>query len=151
MAAAVPLRALVRCVPIDGTLTISFLLKGSTHKLRREQNEKLEKTLTRISLTVVKFQKRERKKTEKKLKSSSEIRPAEVKLLDEEGKEEVPLDTPNSAAWREGVWLHIDGLRYLVSTNPPLVQHLEVSSCVMVGSPVIPQVRSLGIAWMVVY
>ncbi len=136
------LRAIVRCIPGDNSLTVALLLKGNAHTLQRKADETLDKSLMRISLTLLKFQKKEMKKASNGMKKGSETVPAPVvKLFDGDEREEIPLDTPNMVAWREGAWLHVEGARYEVSVNPPSVRNLEVMSCIMVGSPIVPQVR----------
>ena len=137
-----PLRAIVRCVSSQDSnnLTISLLMKGHPHTLQRLTDERLEKTLTRMSLTLVKFQKKEMRKVNKKFKGASDITAPVVKLFDGEEKEEVPLDTPNMLAWQEGAWLHVDGVRYRVCVNPPTIRSLEVTSPTRAGLPVVPQV-----------
>ena len=137
------LRAIVRCIPGDNSLTVALLLKGNPHTLQRKADETLEKSLMRISLTLLKFQKKEMRKASNKgtKKGSETVVPAPVvKLYDKDEREEIPLDTPNMVAWREGAWLHVEGTRYEVSVNPPSVRNMEVMSCIMVGSPIVPQV-----------
>lgn len=139
-------RALVRCVPEEEDLTISLLLRGSTHSLKRNKQEKVEKTLTRISLSDVKARKKDLSKARKskKVDTPIDLAPPTVKLFDSDEKEEVPLDTSNVTAWREGTWLHVNDQRYQVLFNPPLIKSLHVATCpAMVGSPIVPQVSKL--------
>ena len=137
------MRVIVRCVPEENSLTINLLLKGSIHKLQRLKEEQLEKTLTRISLTIVKIQKKESKKIHKNHKSPADAPPTApaVQLFDEEEKDQITMGTPNVIAWKEGAWLHLDNIRCKVLVNPPSVRNLEImSSYLVVGSPIIPQV-----------
>ena len=134
------MRVLVRCVPDDNNLTITLLLNRTIHKLQRLKEEQLAKTLTRISLTIVKIQKKESRKNHKNHSNPLEAPPTTL-LFDNEDRDPISLDTPNMIAWKEGAWLHVNEVRYKVVVNPPSVRTLEmISSYLIVGSPIIPQV-----------
>ena len=131
------LHAALRSVPAESYITLSLTLTGKLHRLQRPKDENLEKTLKRISLTVVKAEKKERKKRGEK--ETQTCPPPVVTLFDKEGKEEVAVDTPNVSAWIEGAWLTVDHSRYLVTVNAPVVRKLEVPTCIMAGCPIVPQ------------
>ena len=134
-------QVLVRNVEEDSHLTISFFLRGHCHHLHRPKDEFLEKTLKRLTLSVVKADKKKHNRHEQLVTSLPP--PPSVSLLEKNGKDLVSLDTVNILAWQEGVWLVVDKTRYQVEVNYPVVKKFEVPTCIMVECPIVPQVIML--------
>ena len=112
-------------------MTVSLLLGGRVHRLRRSKDELVEKTLHRMALTTVKIAKKRDRKVD--------VAPPPVRLLDEDTKEVVE-GLANLAAWRDGLTLYVGNENYCVKVNPPTVIKLEVPSCIMEGYPIVPRV-----------
>ncbi|KAL0180653.1 hypothetical protein M9458_023059, partial [Cirrhinus mrigala] len=106
-------RCVVRCVPCESKLTISFSLDGSNKQMLREQTEPLGKVLTRIANSIIKTQSKGKKC--KPNKENSE--PPEISLCVNEQR--VPEETVNADAWLDGAVLHVGDLKYKVELNPP--------------------------------
>uniref|UniRef100_A0A3Q3NL36 Phosphodiesterase 12 n=1 Tax=Labrus bergylta TaxID=56723 RepID=A0A3Q3NL36_9LABR len=98
--------AVVRCLPGEPKLTISFRLDGSNKHMLRDQDEALGKVLSRISNNIAKGQGKAKKKT-KRIKgqqpSCEAPEPTVVKLYCGGGGGGEVADTVlNSEAWQDG-------------------------------------------------
>ena len=129
--------ALVRCIEGDTHLTISFVFRNKLHKLYRPKDELVNKTITRLTLTLAKKTKRTKRKETTDLEGPSS--PPTV-TLQRSNLESVPTDTPNILAWQPGSLLIIDEFQFQVFLNHPQVKKLEIPDIVMVGCPIVPQV-----------
>ena len=135
-------QVLVRNVEEESHLTISFFFRGHCHNLHRPKDEFLERTLKRLTLSVVKADKKKHNRHEK---LATSLPPPSVSLLERSGKDVVSLDTVNILAWQEGTWLVVDETRYQVEVNYPVVKKFEVSTCIMVECPIVPQVITISL------
>nr|XP_020466788.1 2',5'-phosphodiesterase 12 [Monopterus albus] len=133
-------RAVVRCLPGDPKLTISFTLDGSYKQMLRDRDEPLGKVLTRISNSMVK-----RKGKAKKLKKNKGQQPCEateptVVKLYYDGDE--VLDTVlNSEAWQDGAVLQVGDMKYSVHRNAPTFTTAELPVSMLAGFPVCPKLE----------
>ncbi len=64
-------RCVVRCVPCESKLTISFNLNGSNKQMLREQTEPLGKVLARIANSIIKGQSEAKKSKPNKEKNET--------------------------------------------------------------------------------
>ncbi|XP_065115375.1 2',5'-phosphodiesterase 12 [Paramisgurnus dabryanus] len=129
-------RCVVRCVPDESKLTISFSLDGSNKHMLREQTEPLEKVLSRISNSIIKAQNKEKKS--KRSRGDAAEKP-EIRLC--VNGEPVALETLNSDAWQDGAVLHVGENQYKVERNPPTFTVSELPSSLMAGFPVCPKME----------
>ncbi|KAK2874788.1 hypothetical protein Q8A67_021941 [Cirrhinus molitorella] len=130
-------RCVVRCVPCESKLTISFNLDGSNKHMLREQTEPLGKVLSRIANSIIKAQNKAKKSKANEEKSKSE--PPEISLCVNETR--VPEETVNADAWQDGAVLHVGHLKYKVELNPPTFTLCELPSSLMAGFPVCPKLE----------
>ncbi|XP_054640129.1 2',5'-phosphodiesterase 12 isoform X2 [Dunckerocampus dactyliophorus] len=125
--------ALVRCVPGEPKLTISFSLAGSQKHMLRDQDEPLGKVLSRIACNFTKGK-------AKKTKRNAEQQPAEtselavVKLFLDSS--EVEHTVVNSEAWRDGAVLQVGDVKYFVTRNAPTFTTAEMPISLLAGFPV---------------
>ncbi|XP_070696453.1 2',5'-phosphodiesterase 12 [Pempheris klunzingeri] len=130
----------VRCLPGEPKLTISFRLDGSHKHMLRDQDEALGKVLARISNGIAKP-----KGKAKKSKRNKEQQPCEtpeaavVKLY--YGGDEVPDTVLNSEAWRDGAELQVGDVRYSVRRNAPTLTTAELPVSLLAGFPVCPNLE----------
>lgn len=130
--------AVVRCVPGEPKLTISFRLDGSQKRMLRDQDEALGNALARISNSLVKGQGKAKKKKKGQLQGGSPA-PSSVKLyLD---GIEVPDTDLNSEAWRDGAVLQVGDVKYLVHRNAPSFTVAELPVSLLAGFPVCPNLE----------
>uniref|UniRef100_A0A3Q2GAK5 Phosphodiesterase 12 n=1 Tax=Cyprinodon variegatus TaxID=28743 RepID=A0A3Q2GAK5_CYPVA len=132
--------AVVRCLPGEPKLTISFCLEQSQKHMLRDQDEALGKVLTRISNAIAKNQtkaKKSKKKRDEQLSEAAE--PAVVKLFF--GGTEVPDTLPNSEAWQDGAVLQVGEVKYRVQRNAPTFSTAELPRSLMAGFPVCPKLE----------
>ncbi|XP_051957305.1 2',5'-phosphodiesterase 12 [Xyrauchen texanus] len=133
-------RCVVRCVPCELKLTISFNLDGSNKHMLREKTEPLEKVLARISNSIIKAQGKEKKsKRNKSAAEALESGKPEISLC--VNGEPVALETVNSDAWQDGAVLHVGEYKYKVERNPPTFTESELPSSLMSGFPVCPKLE----------
>ncbi|XP_005997827.1 2',5'-phosphodiesterase 12 [Latimeria chalumnae] len=132
-------RAVVRCVPTESKLTISFILEGSQKHMLRDQTEQLGKVLARIANNAVKGQGKAKKSKKNKTEQAVSALEPLVKLY---YKEEVVVDdVMNSDAWQDGAVLQIGDTKYKVERNPPTFTTVELPRSIMSGFPVCPTLK----------
>ncbi|XP_067243811.1 2',5'-phosphodiesterase 12 [Chanodichthys erythropterus] len=133
-------RCVVRCVPCESKLTISFSIDGSNKQMLREQTEPLGKVLARIANGIIKTQSKAKKSKQSKGKSETlEADKPEISLC--VNGEHVSVETLNSDAWQDGAVLHVGDLKYKVERNPPTFTVSELPSSLMSGFPVCPKLE----------
>lgn len=131
--------AVVRCLPGEPKLTISFRLDGSDRNMLRDQDEALGKVLARISNSMNKNQKKAKKPKKHRAQEPSEAAVV-VKLFF--GEDEVSDTLRNSEAWRDGAVLQVGEARYHVHRNPPTFTTAELPGSLMAGFPVCPKLEA---------
>lgn len=134
--------AVVRCLPGDPKLTISFCLEGSHKHMLRDQDEQLGKVLARISNGIAKSQGKAKKskKNREGQQPSEAAEPTVVKLY-HHGGEEVPETVQNSEAWQDGAVLQVGNVKYSVQRNPPTLTTAELPVSLLAGFPVCPKLE----------
>ncbi|XP_050996531.1 2',5'-phosphodiesterase 12 [Acomys russatus] len=146
-------RAVVRCVPSEPKLSLSFALADGSHKnMQRDQSEPLGRALSRIATNALKGHAKvaAAKKSRKNRAQSSGgsacaatgADPAAacepvVKLYYRE--EAVAEDVLNVDAWQDGAVLQIGDVKYKVERNPPAFTELQLPRYIMAGFPVCPK------------
>lgn len=135
--------AVVRCLPGEPKLTISFTLDGSNKHMLRDQSEELGKVLARIANGVAKSQakakKTRRNKGKQHQEEAEEPQLTAVKLFYD--GTEVADSVPNSEAWREGAVLQVGDVRYSVLRNSPTFTLAELPVSMLAGYPVCPNLQ----------
>lgn len=133
--------AVVRCLPGEPKLTISFCLDGSHKHMLRDQDEPVGKVLARIVANINKNQDKGKKKKKQQQRGEEEShgRAAEVRLLFEE--EPVEESMLNVEAWRDGAVLCVGDVRYAVLRNVPTFTSAELPRSLMAGFPVCPKLQ----------
>ncbi|MBN3322203.1 PDE12 phosphodiesterase, partial [Atractosteus spatula] len=126
-------RAVVRCVPWETKITISFTLDGSQKHMLRDQTEELGKALSRIANSVIKGQAKD-KRSKKKKSELTEVQEPVVKLYYMD--DFVAEDALNADAWQDGAVLHVGDSRYKVERNPPAFITAELPKSLLAGFPV---------------
>nr|XP_020483306.1 2',5'-phosphodiesterase 12-like [Labrus bergylta] len=137
--------AVVRCLPGEPKLTISFRLDGSNKHMLRDQDEALGKVLSRISNNIAKGQGKAKKKT-KRIKgqqpSCEAPEPTVVKLYCGGGGGGEVADTVlNSEAWQDGAVLQVGDVKYSVQRNAPTFTNAELPASLMAEFPVCPNLE----------
>lgn len=132
--------AVVRCLPGEPKLTISFCLDGSNKHMLRDQDEALGKVLARISNNFTKGQGKA-----KKTKKNTEQQPCEppkptVVKLYYDGVE-VADTVLNSEAWQDGAVLQVGEIKYSVQRNSPTFTTAELPVSLLAGYPVCPNLE----------
>lgn len=118
---------------------------GHHHRLLRDKNEHVSKTLNRLVLSSLKSQKRKSGNTKRKHTDLEEKPkdtpppPIEAHLYTPSG-EAVGNEIPNEAAWEDGGVLRLGSVEYKVCVNFPTVLSLKLPQYLMTGCPVVPQV-----------
>lgn len=131
---------MVRCLPGEAKLTISFCLDGSHKHMLRDQDEALGKVLARISNSITKGQGKAKKT--KKNKGQQPCEPPEhtvVKLFCDGS--EVADTVLNSEAWQDGAVLQVGHVKYAVQRNAPTFTTAELPVCLLAGYPVCPNLE----------
>ncbi|KAM9444155.1 2',5'-phosphodiesterase 12 [Clarias gariepinus] len=131
-------RLVVRCVPAESKLSISFSLAGSYRHMLREQAEELGKALSRISKSAVKAQSKG-KKSRKECKSENTEVEAVVRLYFND--EPVAESALNRDAWQDGAVLQVGDAKYKVERNPPTFTTALLPASVLAGFPVCPKLE----------
>uniref|UniRef100_A0A3P8RLV3 2',5'-phosphodiesterase 12 n=1 Tax=Amphiprion percula TaxID=161767 RepID=A0A3P8RLV3_AMPPE len=132
--------AVVRCLPGEPKLTISFCLDGSHKHMLRDQGEAVGKVLARISNSIAKSQGKAKKSKKNRGQQPGEAaEPAVVKLFYD--GDEVPDTALNSEAWRDGSVLQVGDLRYSVQRNAPTFTTAELPVSLLAGFPVCPKLE----------
>ncbi|KAJ6668348.1 hypothetical protein lerEdw1_015725 [Lerista edwardsae] len=139
-------RAVVRCVPAEPKLSVSFVLgDGSARHMQRDQAEPLGRALARIANNAGKGHAKAAKKSKKaKAEAGASLPPPSlptVCLFSRDG-EAVAEDVPNAEAWQDGAVLQIGEARYRVERNPPALTELQLPRSLLAGFPVCPKVRA---------
>ncbi|KAJ8259889.1 hypothetical protein GJAV_G00174600 [Gymnothorax javanicus] len=129
-------RAVVRCIPSETKLTISFILEGSQRHMLRDQTEELGKVLSRISNNAIKSQGKARKSRKNKTEHTEVVEPV-VRLF--YNGDFVAENALNADAWQDGAVLHVGDTKYRVERNPPNFTVAELPRSVMAGFPVCPK------------
>ncbi|XP_007521260.1 2',5'-phosphodiesterase 12 [Erinaceus europaeus] len=147
-------RAVVRCVPSEPKLSLSFALADGSHKnMQRDQSEPLGRALSRIATNALKGHAKAAAKKSKKNRANASgggpcagagpgPEPAAacepvVKLYYRE--EPVADDVLNVDAWQDGAVLQIGDVKYKVERNPPTFTELQLPRYIMAGFPVCPK------------
>lgn len=142
-------RAVVRCVPSEPKLSLSFVLADGSHKnMQRDQSEPLGRALSRIATNALKGHakaaaaKKSRKNRPNVACAGPGPEPAAacepvVKLYYRE--EAVAEDVLNVDAWQDGAVLQIGDVKYKVERNPPAFTELQLPCYIMAGFPVCPK------------
>ncbi|KAI4887314.1 hypothetical protein NFI96_014692 [Prochilodus magdalenae] len=134
-------RAVVRCVPWESKLTISFTLEGSHKHMLRDQTEELGKVLARISNGIIKARGKGKKaKANKGGEASADVSESVVVRLYFNG-DLVAEDSMNSDAWQDGAVLHVGETKYKVERNPPTFTTAELPASLLAGFPVCPKLE----------
>lgn len=131
--------AVVRCLPGEPKLTISFSLDGSHKQMLRDQDEALGKVLARISNSITKSQGKAKKSKKNKGACESTAEPAVVKLY--YGGDEVADTVLNSEAWQDGAVLQVGDVKYSVQRNAPTFTTAELPVSLLAGFPVCPNLE----------
>lgn len=131
--------AVVRCLPGEPKLTISFCLDGSHKHMLRDQDEPLGKALARICHSLTKNQGKGKKKKKNRGQQEEEGPATEVRLLYEE--QAVEESVVNAEAWRDGAVLCVGEARYTVHRNAPSFTSAELPRSLMAGFPVCPKLQ----------
>lgn len=140
-------RAVVRCVPAEPKLSVSFVLgDGSSRHMQRDQAEPLGRALARIANNAGKGHAKAAKKSKKaRAEADSGVPPPPppptVCLFSQDGKA-VADDVPNAEAWQDGTVLQIGEARYRVERNPPALTELQLPRSLLAGFPVCPKLRT---------
>ena len=129
---------IVRLVPEDEHLNLSYVLKGKKHNLRRCKQEALSKTLKRISITAIRPEKVKRSQRRHMQFQNEHMAPIEAYLL--AGSQRVAEDTLNCEAWLEGRILVVDDIQFRVYVNFPTVLSLKMPRFIMSNCPAVPEV-----------
>ncbi|XP_041747734.1 2',5'-phosphodiesterase 12 [Coregonus clupeaformis] len=133
-------RAVVRCVPWESKLTISFVLDGSNKQMLRDQTEELGKALARIANSIIKGQGKAKKSKKNKGAPTDAQEPATAVRLYYNG-DFVAGDAINSDAWQDGAVLHVGDSKYTVERNPPTFTTAELPASLLAGFPVCPKLK----------
>uniref|UniRef100_UPI0037E8CB34 2',5'-phosphodiesterase 12 n=1 Tax=Semicossyphus pulcher TaxID=241346 RepID=UPI0037E8CB34 len=132
--------AVVRCLPEEPKLTISFCLDGSHKHMLRDQDEALGKVLARISNSIAKGQGKAKKSKKNKGQQPCETQePTVVKLYYNGG--EVADTVLNSEAWQDGAVLQVGDVKYSVQRNAPTFTNAELPVSLLAGFPVCPNLE----------
>ncbi|KAL7408433.1 hypothetical protein ABVT39_023513 [Epinephelus coioides] len=132
--------AVVRCLPGEPKLTISFCLDGINKQMLRDQDEALGKVLARISNGIAKSQGKAKKSKKKKGQQPCETPEPTVVRLCYDGEE--VLDTVlNSEAWQDGAVLHVGDVKYSVQRNAPTFTSAQLPVSLLAGFPVCPNLE----------
>lgn len=134
-------RVVVRCLPEEPKLTISFVLDGSHKHMLRDKGEELGKVLARIANSILKGQGKAKKSKKNKEQQPAEAtaEPAVVKLYF--NGDAVCEDAVNSDAWQDGAVLHIGDVRYTVQRNVPTFTTAELPASLLAGFPACPKLE----------
>lgn len=131
---------MVRCLPGEPKLTISFCLDGVNKQMLRDQDEALGKVLARISNGIAKSQGKAKKSKKKKGQQPCETPEPTVVRLCYDGEE--VLDTVlNSEAWQDGAVLHVGDVKYSVQRNAPTFTSAQLPVSLLAGFPVCPSLE----------
>lgn len=129
-------QAVVRCLPGELKLTISFCLDGSHKHMLRDQGEALGKVLARISNGITKGQGKAKKAKKTGQQPPGPQEPTLVKLYHDGA--EVGDTVLNSEAWKDGAVLQVGDIKYSVQRNPPTLTTAELPVSLLAGYPVCP-------------
>ncbi|KAA8593270.1 hypothetical protein FQN60_009386 [Etheostoma spectabile] len=132
--------AVVRCLPGEPKLTISFCLDGSHKHMLRDQDETLGKVLVRISNGIAKGQGKAKKSKKNKGQKPGETPEQVIVKLFNEGQE-VAETVLNSEAWQDGAVLHVGGCKYAIQRNAPTLTTAELPVSLLAGFPVCPNLE----------
>ncbi|XP_039972368.1 2',5'-phosphodiesterase 12 [Xiphias gladius] len=132
--------AVVRCLPGEPKLTISFSLEGSHKHMLRDQDEPLGKVLARISNSIAMGQGKAKKSKKNRVQQPCEApEPAAVKLYYD--GDEVPDTVLNSEAWRDGAVLQVGVVKFSVQRNAPTFTTAELPASLLAGFPACPKLE----------
>lgn len=129
--------AVVRCLPGEPKLTISFRLDGSNKHMLRDQDEALGKVLGRISNNISKGQGKAKKSRRNQGGASCETLEPTVVRLYYDGAQ-VDDSVLNSEAWQDGAVLQVGLVKYSVRRNAPTFTTAELPASMLAGYPVCP-------------
>ncbi|KAL8212528.1 UNVERIFIED_CONTAM: 2',5'-phosphodiesterase 12 [Gekko kuhli] len=136
-------RAVVRCVPAEPKLSVSFVLgDGSARHMQRDQAEPLGRALARIANNAGKGNAKAAKKSKKaRAETGAPPPPLPTVCLFSQDGQAVADDVPNAEAWQDGTVLQIGETRYRVERNPPALTELQLPRSLLAGFPVCSKVR----------
>ncbi|XP_068197005.1 2',5'-phosphodiesterase 12 [Antennarius striatus] len=132
--------AVVRCLPGEPKLTISFYMDGSHKNMLRDQDEELGTALVRISKNVTKGQRKTKKSKKSKGPNLDAAEELTVVRLYYDGVE-VDDTARNSDAWRDGAVLLVGDVRYSVQRNAPTFTTMELPASLLAGCPICPNLQ----------
>ncbi|XP_030633587.1 2',5'-phosphodiesterase 12 [Chanos chanos] len=132
-------RVVVRCVPLESKLTISFTLEGSHKHMLRDQTEELGKVLARIANNFIKAQSKSKKSRKSYSKEAAEVAGPEVRLYFND--DVVAEEVTNFDAWQDGAVLHVGEHKYKVERNHPTFTTAELPTSLLSGFPVCPKLE----------
>ncbi|XP_077181596.1 2',5'-phosphodiesterase 12 [Paroedura picta] len=137
-------RAVVRCVPAEPKLSVSFVLgDGSARHVQRDQAEPLGRALARIANNAGKGNAKAAKKSKKaRAESGAPPPPPPTVCLFSQDGQAVAESVPNAEAWQDGAVLQIGETRYRVERNPPALTELQLPRSLLAGFPVCPKLRT---------
>lgn len=133
-------RAVVRCVPSETKLTISFVLDGSQKHMFRDQNEELGKVLSRISNSIINAQAKTKKSKKNKL-NEPRLEAVEPVVRLQYNGDFVANCVLNFDAWQDGAVLHIGEIKYKIERNPPTFTTAELPVALLAGFPICPKLE----------
>lgn len=133
-------RAVVRCVPSEAKLTISFVLSGSQKHMLRDQSEEVGKVLARISNGIIKAQSKS-KKSKKNKSPEPRLQADEPVVKLQYNGDLVANDVLNFDAWQDGAVLLIGEIKYKVERNPPTFTTAELPVALLAGFPICPKLE----------
>lgn len=128
---------IVRCLPSEDSMTISFIHDGKQRNMQRAKQETLDKSLKRISLSCMQNINKKSKKEKRAEKGDQEVLPVSLWL----NNEEVNDALTNEEAWKDGAILRLGDRQLSVEVNPPSVVSLSLPGHIMAGFPIFPVVE----------
>ncbi|XP_070815084.1 2',5'-phosphodiesterase 12 [Chaetodon trifascialis] len=133
--------AVVRCIPGEPKLTISFCLDGSHRHMLRDQDEAVGKALARISNNSSKGQGKAKKSKKNRGQQPCETPEPSVVVKLYFGGDEVADTVLNSEAWRDGAVLQVGDVKFSVQVNAPTFTTAELPVSLLAGFPVCPSLK----------
>ena len=128
---------IVRLMPQDEHLNLSYVLKGRKHNLRRyKQEASLSKTLKRISITAVRPEKL--KRSQRRVRMNTWLQLKHISLLAQ--REWLTIHQTVMPAWLEGRVLVVDDAQFTVYVNIPTLLSLRMPRFITSSCPTVPEV-----------
>lgn len=133
----------VRSVDGEDSLSLRFLLKGKQYHLLRDKQEPVSKALKRIVTNLSKNDKEKKKKKKRSGGASNDpqdFASVEVHIYTN-GSEEISPETANQDAWISSNTFVVNGTRFTISLNTPVIKHLRLPGCLMTECATVPLVQ----------